>query len=84
MADDVDYNLLEKERANIKGELNVIESQLENQQRIAEGFIKKQSELSVKKNRLKDLELQIEKNSTKSLNDMNMKLMELGYKKRYP
>ena len=81
LADDVDYNLLEKERANIKGELNVIESQLENQQRIAEGFIKKQSELSVKKNRLKDLELQIEKNSMKSLNDMNMKLMELGYKK---
>lgn len=81
LADGVDYELLEKERANIKGELNVIENQLENQRKIADNFVKRQSELSVKKNRLKDLELQIEKNSMKSLNDMNMKLMELGYKK---
>jgi exonuclease SbcC len=81
LAENVDYKALEAERAAIKGELNVIESQLESQQRIADDFIKRQSELSVKKNRLKDLELQIEKNSMKSLNDMNMKLMELGYKK---
>ena len=81
LAESVDYELLEKERANIKGELNVIESQLENQQRIAEAFIKRQSELSVKKNKLKDLELQIEKDSMRSLNEMSMKLMELGYKK---
>lgn len=81
LAENVDYKALEAERAAIKGELNVIESQLESQQRIADDFIKRQSELSVKKNKLKDLELQIERDSMKSLNDMNMKLMELGYKK---
>jgi len=81
LAEGVDYELLEKERASIKGELNVVESQLENQQRIADDFIKRQSELSIKKNRLKDLELQIEKDSMKALNDMNIKLIELGYKK---
>lgn len=81
LAENIDYKALEAERAAIKGELNVIESQLENQQRIADDFIKRQSELSVKKNKLKDLELQIEKDSMRSLNDMNMKLMELGYKK---
>ncbi|NMA66676.1 MAG: AAA family ATPase, partial [Clostridiaceae bacterium] len=81
LAKNVDYKALEVERAAIKGELNVIESQLESQQRVADDFIKRQSELSVKKNKLKDLELQIEKDSMKSLNDMNMKLMELGYKK---
>lgn len=81
LVESVDYKLLEKERANIKGELNVIENQLESQQRIADDFIKRQSELSVKKNKLKDLELQIEKDSMRSLNEMNMKLMELGYKK---
>jgi DNA repair exonuclease SbcCD ATPase subunit len=81
LAENVDYKALEAERAAIKGELNVIESQLESQQRIADDFIKRQSELSVKKNKLKDLELQIEKDSMRSLNEMNMKLMELGYKK---
>lgn len=81
LAEGVDYELLEKERASIKGELNVVESQLESQQRIADDFIKRQSELSIKKNRLKDLELQIEKDSMKALNDMNIKLIELGYKK---
>jgi DNA repair exonuclease SbcCD ATPase subunit len=81
LAESVDYKALEAERAAIKGELNVIESQLESQQRIADDFIKRQSELSVKKNKLKDLELQIERDSMKSLNEMNMKLMELGYKK---
>lgn len=81
LAESVDYELLEKERASIKGELNVVESQLESQQRIADDFIKRQSELSIKKNRLKDLELQIEKDSMKALNDMNIKLIELGYKK---
>ena len=81
LAEGVDYELLEKEGASIKGELNVVESQLESQQRIADDFIKRQSELSIKKNRLKDLELQIEKDSMKALNDMNIKLIELGYKK---
>jgi DNA repair exonuclease SbcCD ATPase subunit len=80
LAESVDYELLEKERANIKGELNVIENRLESQQRIANDFIKRQSELSVKKSKLKDLELQIEKDSMKTLNDLNMKLIELGYK----
>lgn len=81
LVENVDYKALEAERAAIKGELNVIESQLESQQRIADEFTKRQSELSVKKNKLKDLEIQIEKDSMRSLNEMNMKLMELGYKK---
>ena len=81
LAKSVDYELLEKERASIKGELNVVESQLESQQRVADDFIKRQSELSVKKNKLKDLELQIEKDSMKALNDMNIRLIDFGYKK---
>jgi len=79
LAESVDYELLEKERANIKGELNVIENRLESQQRIANDFIKRQSELSVKKSKLKDLELQIEKDSMKSFNDLKFKLMQLEY-----
>lgn len=81
LADGVDYTALEKERTKIKGELAYLENQLSNQQRIAEEFIKKQSELSSKKNRLKDLEIQIEKDSMKNLNSWKMNLMQLNYNK---
>jgi hypothetical protein len=81
LAEDVDYKALQAEKTKIKGEMNILESQLSNQQRIAEDFIKKQSELSVKKNKLKDLELQIEKDSMRSLNDWKMTVLELNHEK---
>ena len=81
LAEGVDYVYLESEKAKIKRELNVLESQLTNQQKIAGDFIKKQSDLSIKKSKLKDLELQIERDSMKNLNGWKLNLMELNYNK---
>ncbi len=81
LADDVNYETLEKERAKIKGEMDVLSNMLTNQEKIAQDFIKRQSELSAMKIKLKDMELKIEKDSMKALNDWKMTLLELNHEK---
>nr|DAM07026.1 MAG TPA: chromosome partition protein [Caudoviricetes sp.] len=79
LADDIDYDGLEKERAKIKGDMDYLSNALTNQEKIAQEFTKKQSEISSAKMKLKDMELRIEKNSMQSLNDLKMKLLELEH-----
>ena len=80
LAEDIDYDEYDTNRVKLKDNLKVLENQLTNQHKAAENFIKRQSELSNKKNMLKDMELQIEKNSIKQLNNLKLNLMDLEYK----
>ncbi len=80
LAEDVDYEEYETIRVKLKENLKVLENQLTNQHKDAENFIKRQSEISNKKNILKDMELQIERNSMKELNNLKLNLMDLEYK----
>lgn len=79
LADDVDYDALEKERSKIKGNMDYLSSTLTNQEKIAQEFGKKQAELSSMKSKLKDMELEIEKGSMKKLNDLKMQLLNLEH-----
>lgn len=81
LADDVNYEAFENERVKIKGEMDVLSNMLTNQEKIAQEFIRKQSEVSNLKMKLKDMELQIERDSMKALNDWKMTLLELNHEK---
>lgn len=79
LADAIDYAALEDERAKIKGKMDFLSNMLTNQEKIAQEFIRKQAEVSNLKMKLKDVELRIETDSMKSLNDLKIKLIELEH-----
>lgn len=79
LAENIDYEEYETKRIKLKDDLKVLENQLTNQHKATENFIKRQSELSTKKNTLKDMELKIEKDSMKQLNNLRLNLMDLEY-----
>lgn len=79
LADDIDYETLEKERSKIKGDMDYLSNAMSNQEKIAQEFAKKQVEISSMKMKLKDMELRIEKDSMKNLNDLKMRLLELEH-----
>ncbi len=81
LADDIDYDALEKERAKIKGDMDYLSNAMSSQEKIAQEFAKKQVEISSMKMKLKDMELRIEKDSMKVLNDWKMTLLELNHEK---
>lgn len=79
LAEGVDYESLENKKGEINGKLVVLESNLNNQKKVAQDMAIKQSVVLDKKYKLKDMEMQLEKDSLKALNDMKFKLMQLQY-----
>nr|WP_312577713.1 AAA family ATPase [Sedimentibacter sp.] len=82
LAEGVDYDGLEKEKAEIKGKISDIDNKLCNQRKIADDFNQRQQELFCMKSKLKDMETQIEKKAMKKFNMMKIELMQLENDKK--
>lgn len=79
LAEDVDYDAVEKRKGQINADMFILDSKLNSQKQAAADMAKKQTEVFAKKSLLKDLELKIEKDSMKVLQELKFEKMRVEY-----